>query len=89
MKSTDEFPFERARRVTPAEIKKARKAIEKVTGKPRPRRLGRPPKKNEEKFVPISLRLHPVALAWLKKEAKKRAVPYQSIINELLLKFAA
>lgn len=89
MKSTSEFPFERSRRVTANEVKKARKAIEKLTGKPRAKRMGRPPKATDEKFIPISLRLHPLALAWLKKEAKKRAIPYQSIINEMLLKFAA
>jgi len=48
-----------------------------------------PPKSKREKFIPISIRLHPRALDWLKKEAKKRDVPYQSIINEMLLKFAA
>jgi hypothetical protein len=89
MKSTKEFPFEKARRVTPREVAKARKAIEKLTGKPRPKRPGRPPKSKKEKFIPISIRLHPRALDWLKKEAKKRDVPYQSIINEMLLKFAA
>mgnify|MGYP000957078077 CR=1 FL=1 len=89
MRSTKEFPFEKAKRVPASEIKKARKAIEKLTGRPRPTRKGRPPKPSKEKFIPVSIRLHPLALSWLKKEAKKRDIPYQSIINELLLKFAA
>ena len=89
MKLTKEFPFERARRVTTSEVTRARKAIEKLTGKPRPQRLGRPPKHAKEKFIPISIRLHPLALDWLKRESKKRSIPYQSIINEMLLKFAA
>jgi len=89
MKSIKEFPFEKARRVTSSEVAKGKKAIEKLTGKPRATRLGRPPKPSKEKFVPVSIRLHPKALNWLKKEAKKRSIPYQSIINEMLLKFAA
>ena len=89
MKSTKEFPFDKARRVTTREVTKAKKAIERVTGESRPKRMGRPPKPVKEKFVPVSIRLHPRALSWLKREAKKRSVPYQSIINEVLLKFAA
>lgn len=89
MKSTKEFPFDRARRVTRREVKDAKKAIEKLAGKSRSSRIGRPPKSAKEKFVPISIRLHPRALVWLKKEAKRRALPYQTIINEMLLKLAA
>lgn len=89
MKSTKEFPFDRARRVTSSEVAKGRRAIAKATGRPRVKRTGRPPKSSKEKFVPISIRIHPTALSWLKKEAKKRAIPYQSIINEVLLKLAA
>ena len=89
MKSIKEFPFEKARRVTSSEVAKGKKAIEKLTGKHRAKRMGRPPKPAKEKFVPVSIRLHPRALSWLKKEAKKRSAPYQSIINEMLLKLAA
>ena len=89
MKSTKEFPFEKAKRVSSREVERGRKAIEKLTGEPRSKRKGRPPKSAVEKYVPISIRLHPMALAWLKKEAKKKALPYQSIINELLLSKAA
>jgi hypothetical protein len=43
MKKRNEFPFEKARRVTAAETEAARKAIEAATGVKRPSR-GRPPK---------------------------------------------
>ncbi len=89
MKSIKEFPFEKARRVTPNEVRKARVAIEIVTGKKRLIRKGRPPKAAEEKYIPISIRLHPLAVKWLKREAKKRELPYQTIINQLLLQKAA
>ena len=86
MKSTTEFPFDKARRVTSSEVNKARTAIEKATGKSRQKRLGRPPKSSDQKHIPISIRLHPTVLKWLKKEASKRHLPYQTIINEILMK---
>jgi uncharacterized protein (DUF4415 family) len=86
MRTLREFPFEKARRVTAREVEEARKAIELMTGVKRGRRPGRPPKKVQEKYVPVSIRLHPRALAWLKREAKKRGVAYQSLLNEILLK---
>src|SRR3989304_1006759 len=70
MKKTEEFPFERARRVTAREVEAARKAIEEKLGRQRPRR-GRPPK-GGEKYAPVSIRVHPRVIAWAKKEAKKR-----------------
>lgn len=89
MKRSKEFPFNRARRITPSEVESFRKGIEKIEGKKRPKRLGRPVKTPAEKYVPVSIRLHPQVLSWLKKESKKRDVPYQTIINQLLLKEAA
>jgi uncharacterized protein (DUF4415 family) len=85
MKNSKEFPFERARRVTKGEVKAAKKAIEEKTGQKRP---GRPKKAEPEKFKPVSIRLHPKVIVWAKKEAKKRGVGYQTIINEVLLKKA-
>ena len=85
MKSTKEFPFEKARRITEKEIASAQKAIEKQTGKKRNAR-GRPTKPEKEKYIPTSIRLHPNILKWAKKEAKKRRTGYQSVINEVLLK---
>lgn len=85
MKNTKEFPFEKSRRITKKEVSVARKAIEKVTGKKRKIR-GRPIKIEKDKYVPISIRLHPRVLKWAKKEAKERKIGYQSIINEILMK---
>jgi uncharacterized protein (DUF4415 family) len=87
MKKVKEFPFESARRVTSSEVRAGRKAIENKLGVPRPKR-GRPVK-TEEKYKPVSIRLHPKALEWAKREAKKRGVGYQTIINEVLLKKVA
>lgn len=84
MTKAREFPFERARRVTPREVEAARLAIEDKLGSERPRR-GRPPK-GSEKYAPVSIRLHPRVLAWAKRQGKKRGIGYQSIINEALLK---
>jgi len=89
MKRSKEFPFHKARRITAKEVESFRKGIERAEGQKRPKRIGRPPKRAIEKYVPVSVRLHPQVLAWLKKEAKKRDVPYQTIINQLLLKEAA
>jgi uncharacterized protein (DUF4415 family) len=87
MKRAKDFPFERARRVTDEEVRAAKKPIEAKLHVKRPSR-GRPPK-GEDKFRPVSIRLHPRILEWAKKEAKRRGVGYQTIINEVLLKKAA
>ncbi len=84
MKNSKSFPFEKARRVTSEEVSSARKAIQEKTGTMRARR-GRPAKSEIEKFIPTSIRLHPKILEWAKKEAKKRSVGYQTVINEFLL----
>ncbi len=87
MKKAREFPFESARHITGKEVRAARKAIERKLGVKRPIR-GRPPKKGD-KYLPISIRLHPKVAAWAKKEANRRGVGYQTVINEMLLKLAA
>jgi len=87
MKNSKEFPFEEARRITKREVAAARKAIEAKTGMPRPPR-GRPSKSELEKYQPTSIRLHPKIIAWARKEARKRCVGYQTIINEVLLEKA-
>ena len=84
MKNIKTFPFEKARRITLSETTAAKKAIEKKIDGKRPNR-GRPPK-GLQKYVPTSIRLHPKILIWAKKEAKKRGVGYQTIINESLIK---
>jgi len=85
MKKQKEFRFDKARRVTPEETEMYRKAIERKLGVKLPKR-GRPPKTEEEKFIPISIRLHPDALDRVKKAAAREGVGYQTIINRILLK---
>jgi len=84
MRNSRDFPFENARRISPSEVQAARRAIEEKTGQRR-RLRGRPPKPDEDKFIPTSIRLHPKVLQWTKREAKRRGVGYQTIINEILL----
>ncbi|MBI2061316.1 MAG: BrnA antitoxin family protein [Nitrospirae bacterium] len=87
MKKLREFPFESARRITDKEVRAAHKAIEHKLGVKR-RSRGRPPK-NGDKYLPISIRLHPRVAVWAKQEAERRGVGYQTVINEVLLKMAA
>ena len=87
MTKRKEFPFETARRLTANETEAARKAIERKLGKKRPRR-GRPPK-GVAKYQPVSIRLHPSVITWAKREAKRRGLGYQTVINEVLLKATA
>jgi uncharacterized protein (DUF4415 family) len=84
MSQESEFPFERARRVTREENAEFRAAISDQFGMTLKKR-GCPAKEPEEKYEPISIRLHPKVLAWAKNEAKKRGVGYQTVINEALL----
>ncbi len=84
MKKESEFPFEKARRVTPEENQKFREAISEQFGM-KLRKRGRPVKNEDEKYEPISIRLHPKILAWAKEEAQKKGVGYQTVINEVLL----
>ena len=87
MEKEKEFPFSRARRVTPAEHRSLRKAYKNTFGVYPPRR-GRPPKKVDEKFQDVHIKIHPTALKRIKAEAKKKGVGYQTVINEILLKHA-
>ena len=82
------FKFEGARRITPEEVKSARKAIEKKLGVRRVPRRGRPPKPLEEHAQPVSIRLSPEVLDWAKKQAAKRGVGYQTFLNETLRRLA-
>jgi len=87
MKSSKEFPFNRARRVSAGELESARRAIERHTGRPRPAR-GRPPKPEGERHRLISIRLQPRILAWARRVASRRGIGYQTVINEALLEKA-
>jgi uncharacterized protein (DUF4415 family) len=88
MSRVKEFPFENVRRLAAKEVEAARKAIEARLGTERPARPGRPPK-GKEKYQAVSIRLSPKVIAWAKKEAKRRGVGYQTVINETLLKASA
>jgi uncharacterized protein (DUF4415 family) len=84
MKKESEFPFDRARQVTPEGSQKFKEAISEQFGI-KLRKRGRPAKSESEKYELISLRLHPKVLAWAKEEAQKRGIGYQTVINEILL----
>ena len=85
MKSTKDFPFEKARRITAKEVALARKAIEHITGKKRKLR-GRPPKSSIEKYKAISIRLHPRVIEWAKREAKKKGLAIKLLLARFCLK---
>ena len=87
MKNSKEFPFEKARRISRRELVQARHAIAEKTGIPRKPR-GRPGKVVSEKYLPTSIRLHPKVISWARREARRRGVGYQTIINEVLLEKA-
>lgn len=82
-----EFPFEKARRITPEEVMAAETAIQEQFGINNSS-VGRPHKSETEKYQAVSIRLHPQVIAWARAEAKKRGVGYQTIINEALLKLS-
>lgn len=80
-----EYDFSKARRFTAAELAANRKAIEATLGIKLKPRTGRPPKPEDERFVPTMIRLNPKVVAWARKEAKRRGVGYQTVINDTLL----
>jgi hypothetical protein len=82
MSQESEFPFDRARRVTPEENQKfrdaelaRRKSFADQFGVTL-RKRGRPTKDEEEKYEPVSIRFHPKIIAWAKEEAEKRGIGY-------------
>ena len=84
MKKIKEFPFDRARKAAPAEVRMFRKAYENTFGEKPPKR-GRPPK-GSAKYRDIHIKLHPKALDWARAQAKQRGIGYQTVINEALLR---
>ena len=87
MSKIEEFPFERARKITPAERRMFRKAYKNTFGEKMPRR-GRPPK-GRDKYRAVHIRLHPRILVWARAQAKRRGIGYQTLINETLLHHAS
>jgi uncharacterized protein (DUF4415 family) len=49
------------------------------------KRIGRPPKKKEDKYRPTYIAFHPKIIEWARGEAERRGIGYQSLINEVLL----
>lgn len=84
MNLESEFPFERARQVTPEENEQFRKAIAQQFNLKLKKR-GRPVKQKDDKYELISIRVHPRVLAWAKEKAEKQGIGYQTVINETLL----
>ncbi len=83
-KEQDEFPFDRARRVSEEETAEFRKAI---LGQfdVKLRKRGRQVLDKSEKYVPISIRLAPVVIEWARKQADLKGVGYQTVINDILI----
>ena len=76
------------RRVTPEEHARFRQMYINTFGKEPPVR-GRPPKHQTNKYRDIHIKIHPKALEWVKAEAKRRGIGYQTFINNILLRRAA
>ena len=83
MSQEPEFPFDRARRVTPEEHQRFKAAIEqqldvKLRDRPTVAQSG-------ERYESVVLQLHPKILSWAKVEAEKQGVAYQAVINAVIL----
>lgn len=76
-----EFDFSKAKRVTPQEHARFKEALSKPA-----KIIGRPRKPPDEKFVPVYIRLDPRIVKWAKREAKRRHLGYQTVLNEELLR---
>ncbi|AFZ31477.1 hypothetical protein Glo7428_2988 [Gloeocapsa sp. PCC 7428] len=79
----NEFPVDRARRVSDEETAEFRKAIEEQFGVTL-RKRGRPAKSKSEKYVQVSLRLDPAVINWAKEQAEREGIGYQTVINNTL-----
>ncbi len=79
------IPWHLARRVSAREHRLYKAAAERKLGAKLPRGGG----KAEPSRQVVSLRLDRKIIAWAKKEARRRHVPYQTIINESLLRLTA
>ena len=78
MNPESEFPFDRARRVTPEEHQQFKAALKAQFGT----KLQNEP----EFYESVSIQLNRKVLIWAKEEAEKRGVEYQIVINEVLLR---
>ncbi len=85
MNKESEFPFKAARRITEAEVIEAQQAIKEQFNIEIPDRE-KPTKTENKNYQSISICLHPQIIQWAKKEAEKRGIGYETVINEELLK---
>jgi hypothetical protein len=76
--------FSRARRSKPEERARFRIAYLRTFGHPPPKR-GPVHKPISDRYIPTYIKLHPKVVAWAKREAKRRGVGYQTVINQSLL----
>ena len=83
MSQEPEFPFDRARRVTPEEHQRFKTAIEQKLGVKLRDRTTVP--QADDSYESVVLQLHPRVLTWAREEAEKQGVAYQTIINSVLL----
>ena len=86
-KKVTEFPFKSARRITPEEVSAARDAVKEQFNIELPKR-DRSSKDKDDRYKPISIRLHPHVMEWVIQEAEAQGVEYQTVINDALLKIA-
>ena len=77
MNPESEFPFDRARRVTPEEHQQFKAALKA--------QFGTKFQNESESYESVSIQLNCKVLIWAKEEAEKRGIEYQIVINEVLL----
>ncbi len=85
MEKIPEFDFSKARRMTAEEKRFFRRAFKNTFGYLPPRRKSHALKAKNQ-YKDIHLKIHLSVLEWAKRNAKKRGVKYQTVINESLLR---
>lgn len=83
MSNNTEFPFAKARRITPEEVNQAKTAIQKQFGDEYIVRS------KDDDYELISLKINPKIIAWAKNEAEKQGINYQVFLNNELLKLCS
>jgi hypothetical protein len=83
--TNDKYDLKNWTHSSAVELKSFKKAIEKKLGV----KLGPPFKKAEEKYIPTYIKLNPKIVKWAKREALKKGIGYQTVINNELLKKVA
>ncbi|MDJ0845461.1 AT hook motif protein [Crocosphaera sp.] len=87
MQKEPEFPFEKARRITQAEVIAAQKAIKEQFNLEKPQQETFSPPENAPDQI-INIPVSSKVIEWAKKEAQTRGTDYKTVINEELLKIA-